>query len=685
MYNFVDVNKISADSVLPAEALQINGEYIENLIPGYRTLGTTGREALSPELNYYETGIRDGSIMKSRRYPARTIIIKYQLIAADAEAFRSAYNELGRILNVDDAELIFNDEPDKFFTGTPSFIADVEPGRNAVVGEFEIFCADPFKYSIVEYDAVPDTEENAILIDYGGTYKAFPVLEAAIYSEYDTSEDGETETPLTGDGDCGYVAFFNEKKKIIQLGDPDEVDTVEHPRSQTLINSSFNKSTSWGTAAKKQWTVNGGKTSSSSVVQTGTIAMKADEYNSETYANTSGTLLKATSKAGAPVFNYKVSAKTYDRTSTAVKVKITVTTALGADSSYFGRGYSLQASVYIGGAWKNIKLKGTDEYWKGKSGHTANLTVTVSGLSASASSLTGIKFKVTRPDGSGNAGLLSETKCADLKVGAYSKPVTASYYLAPSNFGTGDTWHGASITRRVPPDASGDTNAVNCNFSFSNRFAIGTGKNASKEYGGFQVILSNGSGENRKIVAGISLFKSAAGSKSRLRFYVNGSTAETIEVSVANNNTRFIPSKTSSIAKLRGNIKFNIGGIVRTYKDNDLYDVAIDEVTITMMQHSTRTVLSHNGLYSAKFVKTHCDKFEDIPNKLSSGDVVTADCKTGNIYLNGVLSPELGALGNDWEDFYLQPGLNQIGFACSDWLTPEYMPDFTIRYREVFL
>ena len=64
---------------------------------------------------------------------------------------------------------------------------------------------------------------------------------------------------------------------------------------------------------------------------------------------------------------------------------------------------------------------------------------------------------------------------------------------------------------------------------------------------------------------------------------------------------------------------------------------------------------------------------------------MVADCKNGDIYLNGVLSPELGALGNDWEGFCLTPGLNQIGFAYSDWVTEKYAPTLKVRYREVFL
>ena len=60
MYEFIDVNEVQEGSRLPSEALQLNGEYIENIIDGYRTQHVSGREALSQELETYEVGVRDG-------------------------------------------------------------------------------------------------------------------------------------------------------------------------------------------------------------------------------------------------------------------------------------------------------------------------------------------------------------------------------------------------------------------------------------------------------------------------------------------------------------------------------------------------------------------------------------------------------------------------------------------------
>ena len=93
MYNFIDTTEVFGGTSLPSEALKINGEYIENLIDGYRTLQVSGREGLSPELTTIETGVRDGSTLKNKRFPDRTITVTYQLLAESNEAFREAFNK----------------------------------------------------------------------------------------------------------------------------------------------------------------------------------------------------------------------------------------------------------------------------------------------------------------------------------------------------------------------------------------------------------------------------------------------------------------------------------------------------------------------------------------------------------------------------------------------------------------
>lgn len=690
MYEFIDTIESSEGMSLPSEAVKINGEYIENQIEGYRTLTVEGREALSPEISFFDTGSRDGSIKKSKRYPARTIRITYQLITKTPEEFRAAYNKLGQILDVEDAELIFNDEQDKFFKGTPSLIGEVPPGKNSVVGEFEILCLDPFKYSVAEYEAEHNEDSNYltgnILINYNGTYKSYPTLRAEFYNENETSEDGESVVALTGYGDCGYVAFFNESEKIIQLGDPDEVDgKADNPMAQTLINQTFSKSNSWGTAAQSLWRLNDG-TTASTVAQNGTLKMGVASYTNPTPLSKGYTkILSATSTANVPTVNYEVYASYEKRTKTGAYLTIAIDASLGAESSYIGKGYVIKARVIIGDSTSNIFIKDSDYYWEGSTVIRKTLTRFVS-LSEQESSLSGISLEVYRDDNTGGtAGTLAKTICKNFNIAAYPSPEPDTYYLTPNNYGSssGSTkWHGASISRAIPADASGNVGAVNFEALYSHKMSIGTGSKASLQLGGFQMMLVDAS---KKIIAGVNVYKGNAGNKASVALYVNNARKWVGDVDISANNKNFKEGKMSGIKKSGQTVTFDIGGISKVFKDADIKEAAVTEMTITMSKYAGYSQLEHNGLCSVKFIKNDCDTWRDIPNKFSANDIVEADCKDGEIYLNGVPTPALGALGNDWEDFYLTPGLNQIGFAYSDWLPAKYAPKFKVKYREVFL
>lgn len=202
----------SAD--LPAEALSINGTYIENVIPGYRTLTVSGRETMAQEIKEAEVGRHDGAFFQYRRYPTRDIVVKYQILAGSNSAYREAFIKLNELLDFEEGQLIFADEPDKYFTGTPTDVDLPEPGLNNAVGEFTLHCEDPFKYSTTEKTVNMSSDENGdyFAVTYSGTHKAYPRLEADFY-QTDTEDDTH--------GECSYVAFMTEDEKVLQFGDPE--------------------------------------------------------------------------------------------------------------------------------------------------------------------------------------------------------------------------------------------------------------------------------------------------------------------------------------------------------------------------------------------------------------------------------------------------------------------------------
>lgn len=176
MYKFIDTNQAQTGSPeLPAEAMSFNGVCFERVIPGYRTLSVSGREGLETEIEELTAGASDGAQYQYRHDKTRTITVKFQLLSGSAEEMMDAFNALNGYLGTEQAQIIFNDEPDKFFIGTKSNLSDVEAGRTHTTGSIEIHCADPYKYSVREHEQTADST-GKIAFSYAGTYPAKPKI-----------------------------------------------------------------------------------------------------------------------------------------------------------------------------------------------------------------------------------------------------------------------------------------------------------------------------------------------------------------------------------------------------------------------------------------------------------------------------------------------------------------------------
>lgn len=220
MYTFIDVNESSACTALPAEAVSINGVFIENVIDGYRTLSVTGRELHPAELDVREVKGINGSEFRNRRYPSRTIIVTYKLQAATPQEFREKYNKLNGILSQEEAVVIFADEPDKFFIATKSDASDPDKGRLAVVGTYSLFCCDGFKYSMSSKEFLAVEGIDGIL-------------------EMNIINDGTVAVPvdykITHKHENGFIGIVSDHG-VIQLGYAQESDETIKNKSEVLAN-----------------------------------------------------------------------------------------------------------------------------------------------------------------------------------------------------------------------------------------------------------------------------------------------------------------------------------------------------------------------------------------------------------------------------------------------------------------
>lgn len=220
MYSFVDVNTSAGESGLPAEAMKYNGVYLEDEIPGYRTLYVQGRELMESGVRDQQTSGIDGSIYYGKNYPPRTIIVGYQLIADSNAAFRSAYNKMNQILDVEQVQVIFADEPDKYFVGTKVGNADLNPGRNAIVSELKIYCPDPRKHAVTLKEVTASRNNEGILevtVNNSGS------LPASISYEIINNQEN------------GYVGIVSEAG-VMEFGKKEEADGEDYKQNEVLLN-----------------------------------------------------------------------------------------------------------------------------------------------------------------------------------------------------------------------------------------------------------------------------------------------------------------------------------------------------------------------------------------------------------------------------------------------------------------
>ena len=235
---------------LPIEAVKIDGQYLEDVIPGYMTVKTSGREGLSAETNAYTVASSDGETVKGYRWPARKIDVEFYVQGDNMNDLRAKLNQLNNLLSLEDADFVFNDEEDKFFQGKAIIEEKGNDYKNGYGGSYTIYCPYPFKRSLVPTVLSSDDEEGVTVLsdnsvtfefDYNGVCPARPVLRAEFAGALSGGDYSE-------DGDCGYVAFMDADENIIQLGNPDVIDIDEYNSAETLANRIFSTMSGWSTS-----------------------------------------------------------------------------------------------------------------------------------------------------------------------------------------------------------------------------------------------------------------------------------------------------------------------------------------------------------------------------------------------------------------------------------------------------
>ena len=213
MYSFIDTDEIQGAAPLPAEALCFNGHWLDEEIEGFRTLNVSGREVADKDIDTMDTKKDIGEYFQRATYPPRTITVTYQLMAKSDALFREYYNKLNALLSPEEAQLIFADEPDKYFIATKLGNDEVDAGLNCVTGYIKFYCSDPLKYSTTE--------------------KTFTAVDGVLTVE----NEGDVAVPIdykvTMNSDNGYIGIVG-AEGAMQYGLIEEADGEDYTASEGL-------------------------------------------------------------------------------------------------------------------------------------------------------------------------------------------------------------------------------------------------------------------------------------------------------------------------------------------------------------------------------------------------------------------------------------------------------------------
>lgn len=119
------------------------------------------------------------------------------------------------------------------------------------------------------------------------------------------------------------------------------------------------------------------------------------------------------------------------------------------------------------------------------------------------------------------------------------------------------------------------------------------------------------------------------------------------------------------------------------YTIPEIENMVCTKIQIAIKEYDNHSMLYYYGFNAMSFDKLNVNYWVDSTNLFAKGDKLEVDVNTMEVTLNGMDKSSIGKIGNDWDNFKLQPGVNQIKAVLSSWNTTP--PTLKMTYREAFL
>ncbi|WLV84665.1 distal tail protein Dit [Lacticaseibacillus zeae] len=649
MYDFRETTPFTGadDNQLPAEAMLIDGQYIENLVPGYRTLQVGGRELLKQSATSNAIGISDGETLEYVRNPSREITVGYQLIAADDEAFRTAFYKLSGILHGDTHQVSFNDDLSVYWNAVLTDVDDVPKGRNAITSSFTLFVPDGIAHSVATqtFDNTPYKDVPVNLVVGTSDQLKTGVIKAGAWSQ-----DGVIDVPAIAGNSYTYSSFITNSKI-------DLVACIDfHNSNHTWLGSVTGNIVKAGTSGYSTvtFTVPDGTSFLAPIcarVSTGPHG----EDNSISWSQEKlelGTTASPWSPNPADPEYYTDTITVHNGGTYPVEPVITAT--MHADNGFLGFANSQGGVLQFGNPEE------VDGYTSEESEVALNLAA-VQGShmdnQAASNNLYWGDNPATPNEQIGNA-IWTQDSFDGWKVEPNWPSITGDHKY----------WNGPSIKHNLAQTHNGNFTS-NLTWDVMTRFQTGVSQVGSLETtlesDGkpiFQMILKDNSALSDQIWW-MCYYKN--------QLVVN----EQLDRNIFTND-KFIQLE---LQKFGNSVVFRVSPwvgnqgrettVTRQFTFADAADVETKQFSAWFMRDKT---WGESTMYLiASTVKwQNVSWYTDIKNRFSNGDVITVDVANTKTYFNGSEDRTLHTLGNQWDKFLLPPGDTTIQLMPSSWAQP---------------
>ena len=687
MYDFRETTTFtgSDDNQRPAEAMLIDGHYIEDLIPGYSTLQVSGRELLSQSIEKQTIGKSDGEFIQYVRNPSREIVVGYRLAAADNLSFRQAFYKLNDILHGENHQVSFNDDPSKYWIATFSDIDDVPKGRNAITSSFTLFVPDGIAHSVAT-----QTADNM-------PYKNYPANQLHNTGFGWKNSNDWNPSIWTPDGTItnqyGIITSANTSKSVIQ-------HTVSQSESSWITSE---MTVTISVYVQGQGSISSGYFNGSDWEEDS----QAQQVDSDDYVQLS--FIRVINAVhlddGSPIFSINAFCPSSTIQIKLLKVELGSTVSPWSPNPADPEYYSDTITVHNGGTYPVEPVITTTMH--ADNGLIALINsqggVLQFGNPEEADGVERQRSEVARYEGfdkepAGAAYNTGQTNSHYYYIAAQKNVMEGSVKYADDDGSAVEPvflptnsyyWEGPSLHLKTTNASNGSNTG-----SFIAKWRYKFNSNVSA-LGAIEMTLDNDTGVAYQVI-----IRSNYAGKDDVDVQVfAGSTLvfqQTLNRSVFSNG-RYYEAK---LTKLGNTLNLQLAGIVQggikpsevvtrnpplimppIMLTSDQASLPITGATL-WFQRFENYPYPDMGVYDMDIEWLNVDYWADLSNRFSAGDVATIDVANRQILVNGVINADLQLIDNDWKKFRLLPGDTQILAQRSSWAQPY---ELEVAFREAFL